>query len=123
MKFFGGESTGGDKYSPATAADELRTRPEVKRNWHALMACSEAEIKKVFTKLNAQKKKSLKQTGAQALLASNATATVNKRKRGPHPKPKDKLSVVSTNGELESLEGDLVPDDQLHIGRFEGETS
>jgi hypothetical protein len=132
MQFFDGESKGGDKYSAATAADELRSRPDVRRDWAAHMACSEAEVKKVFTKLSNAKKKKLREGGAQALLTSTTSAgapanssaapplaaaptSTGKRKRG---RPR-RVAPLETDPGFAGMEEDTVPDEQLEVGSFE----
>lgn len=66
-----GEAKGGDKFSAANAAQKLKVIAQIKTDWYARLACSEAEVKRVFTSLS-QKKKKADSSNAQKSLVKDA---------------------------------------------------
>lgn len=121
MKFFEGEAKGADKYSAATASEALKTRSQFRCDWSARLACSEAEVKRVFTKLTLAKKKSNQEKATADLTepdlgGASTSNTTAKRKRGrPRKVSVDGSSTNRIEDPFELLEDAQIPDSQLNI--------
>jgi hypothetical protein len=102
-------------------------RPEIKHDWTARLACSEAEVKRVFTKLTQEKKKSNKAKATVDLTENQSapvgpvvdTDVVEVKPKGKRGRPR-KAPVADDNPNanpdiFELLEDTQIPDSQLDV--------
>lgn len=121
-----GEAKGGDKFSAANAAQKLKVIAEIKTDWYARLACSEAEVKRVFTSLSQQKKKADSSNALKSLATDSEVEEEEEEDEELEPaKPRRrgrprKVQNEPTEEEFEdpddvfaALEDAEVPDSQL----------
>lgn len=114
-----GEAKGGDKFSAAAASEKLKNEESVQNDWTARLCCSEAEVKRVFTKL-AQEKKKLSKAKATEEIAKYAVVEVESNEQPSKPRrgrPRKTQNVEEKPENIDdlftSLESSGVPDSQL----------